>query len=98
MDARAPVGERGDWAERHRRLRAGAEEAPEEQRDEQRGASGPHGGAPADVTAFSNGRLVTRKISQQKRTRWLSSFLGKSRGVAALGGDTLTHRTRHRHG
>ncbi len=26
-------------------LRAGAEEAPEEQRDEQRGASGPHGGA-----------------------------------------------------
>ena len=48
VDARAPVGERGDWAERHRRLRAGAEEAPEEQRDEQRGASGPHGGAPIE--------------------------------------------------
>ena len=80
VDARAPIGERGGWAERHRRLRAGAEEAPEEQRDEQRGASGPHGGAPADVTAFSNGRLVTRKISHQKMAQlftWEKSRRGR---------------------
>ena len=44
MDARAPVGERGCRTERHGRLRAGAQEAPEDYRDEQQGASGPHDG------------------------------------------------------